>query len=64
MLLHTIPIDKYYTNIKQPLQQLQQQMENLIRKYEARGIIKKYDTDLYESIFEEFEWIQKKLFFV
>ncbi|EXX62478.1 uncharacterized protein OCT59_027139 [Rhizophagus irregularis] len=64
MLLHTIPIDKYYTNIKQPLQQLQQQMENLIRKYEARGIIKKYDTDLYESIFEEFEWIQKKLLFV
>ncbi|RIA85197.1 hypothetical protein C1645_831161 [Glomus cerebriforme] len=64
MLLQTIPIDKYYTSIEQPLQQLQLQLEDLIRKYKENGTVKKYDTDLYESIFEEFEWIQRKLLFI
>ncbi|CAB5357392.1 unnamed protein product [Rhizophagus irregularis] len=61
ILLQTIPIDKYYTNIEAELQlQLQKQTEDLIKIYKMKGIIKKYDTDLNEAIFEEFEWIQKK----
>ncbi|RIA85199.1 hypothetical protein C1645_831163 [Glomus cerebriforme] len=62
MLLQTIPIDKYYSNIGEHLQQqsLQNQIEDLIKIYKTKGIIKKYDTDLNEAIYEEFEWIQKK----
>ncbi|GBB91003.1 hypothetical protein RclHR1_01810006 [Rhizophagus clarus] len=54
MLLQTIPIPfignqdtcKYYFD--------------LIEKYKAEGIIKKYDHDVYEYTFEDFEWIQKR----
>jgi hypothetical protein len=61
MFLQTIPIDRYYTNKEQQLQlELQCQIEDLIKNYKTKGIIKKYDTDLNEAIFEEFEWIQKK----
>jgi len=44
-----------------------QKLENLTKKYEAKGIIKKYYIseplilsviyDLYETVYEDFEWI-------
>ncbi|RIA84519.1 hypothetical protein C1645_879876 [Glomus cerebriforme] len=35
-------------------------VNNLIEKYKASGIIKKYDNDFQDITFDEFEWIQKK----
>jgi hypothetical protein len=34
---------------------------DLIEKYKAKGIIKKYDHDVFENTFEDFEWIQERL---
>ena len=34
---------------------------DLIEEYKTKGIVKKYDNDLFEgNDFDEFEWIQKK----
>jgi hypothetical protein len=56
MLLQIIPMDNYKNiEIKNNF--------NLIENYKVKGIVEKYDIDLYGHTFEDFEWIQTKFYY-
>ncbi|GBC10709.1 hypothetical protein RclHR1_09840005 [Rhizophagus clarus] len=53
IFLQIIPMDNYKNiEIKEHF--------NLIENYKVKGIVEKYDIDLYGHTFEDFEWIQTK----
>ncbi|RIA83536.1 hypothetical protein C1645_833668 [Glomus cerebriforme] len=58
MLLQII-LTEHLNIEQQQQQQRRQQLDDLIQKYKLKGIIKKYDID--GTVFEDFEWIQKKI---
>ncbi|GBC10557.1 hypothetical protein RclHR1_09710008 [Rhizophagus clarus] len=61
MFLHIIPM-YCFTRAEQRKQEQRelQQVENLIKEYKEREIIKSYYVDLHGSTFKDFEWIQKR----
>ncbi|CAB5356955.1 unnamed protein product [Rhizophagus irregularis] len=61
MFLHIIPM-YCFTRAEQRKQKQQelQQLENLIKEYKVKEIIKRYYVDSHGSAFEDFEWIQRR----
>ncbi|CAG8523890.1 2598_t:CDS:2 [Rhizophagus irregularis] len=61
MFLHIIPM-YCFTRAEQRKQKQQelQQLENLIKEYKVKEMIKRYYVDSHGSAFEDFEWIQRR----
>ncbi|PKY55997.1 hypothetical protein RhiirA4_475930 [Rhizophagus irregularis] len=61
MFLHIIPM-YCFTRAEQRKQKQEelQQLENLIKEYKVKEIIKRYYVDSHGSAFEDFEWIQRR----